>query len=54
MALDLVEFLPDLLRGHERIVEMALFELVVLRDEGLVIRKGFDWLKGEKVGCKLR
>ena len=42
MALDLVELLPDLLRRHERIVEMPLFELAVLRDKGLIIRECFD------------
>ena len=44
MALDLVQFLPDLLRRHERIVEMALLEFVMFRDEGLVVGEGFDYL----------
>lgn len=42
MALDLVELLPNLLHRHERIVEVPLFELVVLRDKRLVIRECFD------------
>ena len=41
MAFDLVEFLPDFLRGHEGVVEVALFELVVFGDEGLVVGEGF-------------
>lgn len=42
MALDLIELLPDLLHRHERIVEVPLFELVVLRDKRLIIGEGFD------------
>ena len=42
MAFDLVEFLPDFLHGHEGVVDVALFELVVLRDKRLVIGEGFD------------
>ena len=42
MAFDLVEFLPDFRRGHEGVVEVALFELVVFGDEGLVVGEGFD------------
>ena len=42
MPLDLVELLPDLPRGHERVVEVPLLELVVLREEGFVVGKGFD------------
>ena len=42
MAFDLVEFLPDFLRGHKGVVEVALFELVVLGDKRLVIGEGFD------------
>ena len=41
MSPDLVELLPDFLRGHKGVVEVALFVLVVLRDEGLVVRECF-------------
>lgn len=43
MAPDLVEFLADLACRHERVVEMALFELVVFGEEGFVVGEGFDW-----------
>ncbi len=42
MALDLVEFLADLLRGHEGVVEVALLVFFVFREEGLVVGEGFD------------
>ena len=42
VPLDLVELLPDLVRGHERIVEMPLLEFVVFGQEGLVVGEGFD------------
>ena len=46
MAPDLVQFLPDLVRGHEGIVEMALLELVVFGEEGFVVGEGFDCWEG--------
>ena len=46
MPLDLVELLPDLLRGHERVVEVPLLELVVFREERFVVGKGFDYRGG--------
>ena len=42
MALDLVEFLADLVRGHEGVVEVALFVFFVFGEEGLVVCEGFD------------
>ncbi len=42
VALDLVEFLADLVRGHEGVVEMALLVFVVFGEEGLVVGEGFD------------
>lgn len=42
VALDLVELLPYLLRRHERIVEMALLELVMPGEESFVVVEGFD------------
>lgn len=59
MALDLVELLPDLVRGHERVVEVPLLELVVLGQEGFVVGEGFDYSGGKRKvawlgGCVLR
>ena len=42
MPLDLIQFLADLLRGHERIVEMALLEFVVAGEESGIVIEGFD------------
>ena len=50
MALDLVEFLAHLLGRHERVVQVALLELVVPRQKGFVVVKGFDCVDRERFG----
>lgn len=50
MPLDLVEFPPDLLRGHEWIVEMPLLIFVVFGEEGFVVGKGLDYRESIRLG----
>ncbi len=42
VTLDLIQLLPHLLGRHERIVQVALLELVVAREEGFVVVPRFD------------
>ena len=42
MPLDLVQFLADLFGRHEGVVQVALLEFVVAREEGFVVVEGLD------------
>lgn len=42
MPPDLIQFLADLFGGHEGVVEVALLEFVVAREEGFVVVPIFD------------
>ncbi len=52
MPLDQIQFLADLLPRHERVVEMALLELVVSREEGFVVVEVFYCRKVRGVSGK--
>lgn len=42
VTLDLIELLPHFFRRHEGVVEMALLEFLVAREEGFIIVERFD------------